>query len=296
MSSKKERVLISSAPLSDSSASNKSRALELYGEMRTSTPELSAAYPCAFERLPEETVCGRDFYHQYATFLTEYISSSARSEAGYLAPKTALVYFGALMQIAGTLYAQKGSQESKDFLTCLLPKAQTPSAHWYKRVRVNIHTTVTTRAAKNGEELDHSASPVTVEHLSLVSRAYALNGSEEAAERKMAISTLRSAAGRASEAGLVNWDGMEYDLGFDCPFQEFLQLKTGKVKRVPFLPGKTRHLCWYLDTADYLIGQRNRESYSPDEPAFLFPFLAKSSGSGTKISNFLKDLRQRPNV
>jgi hypothetical protein len=57
------------------------------------------------------------------------------------------------------------------------------------------------------------------------------------------------------------------------------------------MPGKTRHLCWYLDTADYLIGQRNRESYSPDEPAFLFPFLAKgSSGSGTKISNFLKDL------
>jgi hypothetical protein len=38
---------------------------------------------------------------------------------------TALGYFGALMQIAGGLYAQKGSPESKEFLTCLLPKSQT---------------------------------------------------------------------------------------------------------------------------------------------------------------------------
>ena len=82
-----------------------------------------------------------------------------------------------------------------------------------------------------------------------------------------------------------------YDLGFDCPFQEFLQLKTGKLKRVPFIPGKTRHLDWYLDLADFLIGQRDRETYSFGEPAFLFPFLAKgSSNSGQKISNYLKDL------
>ena len=203
------KALISDAPLSESSASTKSRALDIFSEMRESTPELKAAYPSAFERLPETTICSREFYHEWGTFLTEYKSSKVRYESGHLAPGTALGYFGALLQIAGGLHAQKGSQESRDFLSCLLPKSQTASAHWYKRVRLNIHTTLTTRAAKDGEELDHSAAPVSVEHLSLVSRAYSLNGSEEAAERKMAISTLRSAAGRASEAGLVNWDGME---------------------------------------------------------------------------------------
>ena len=177
--------------------------------MRESTPELKARYPCAFERLPETTVCSREFYHEWATFLTNYISSSARSETGHLAPGTAQGYFGALMQIAGSMYSQKGSQQSKDFLSCLLPKSQTPSAHWYRRVRLNIHTKLMTRATKNGEELDHSSNPVSVEHLQLVSRAYALNGSEEAAERKMVLSTLHAAAGRAQEASMVNWDGME---------------------------------------------------------------------------------------
>jgi hypothetical protein len=70
-SSKGGKTLISDAPLSESSASTKSRALDIFGEMRESTPELRAAYPCAFERLPETTVCSREFYHAWATFLTE---------------------------------------------------------------------------------------------------------------------------------------------------------------------------------------------------------------------------------
>ena len=208
-SSKSGKTLITDAPISDSSAATKSRALDIFSEMCQSTPELKAAYPCAFERLPESTICSREFYHGWATFLTEFTTSSARSETGHLAPGTATGYLGALMQVAGGLYAQKGSPESKDLLSCLLPKSQTPSAHWWKRLRLNVHMTLTLRAAKNGEELDHSAAPVSVEHLTLVSRAYSLHGSEEAAERKMSISTLRSAAGRAGEAGLVNWDGME---------------------------------------------------------------------------------------
>ena len=118
-------TLISDAPLSESSAATKSRARAIYEEMRVSTPELMAAYPCAFERLPESTICSREFFHVWGTFLTDYRSSSARSETGHLAPGTALGYFGALMQIAGGLYAQKGSPESKEFLTCLLPKSQT---------------------------------------------------------------------------------------------------------------------------------------------------------------------------
>ena len=70
-SSKGGKTLISDAPLSESSASTKSRALDIFGEMRESTPELRAAYPCAFERLPETTVCSMEFYHAWATFLTE---------------------------------------------------------------------------------------------------------------------------------------------------------------------------------------------------------------------------------
>ena len=78
----------------------------------------------------------------------------------------------------------------------------------------------------------------------------------------------------------------------DTPVSEFLQLKTGKVKRIPHLPGKTRHHCWYLNAGDYLMCAPAFDPYEKDDTttSFLFPQFAKVANPGTKMGAHIKDV------
>ena len=78
--------------------------------------------------------------------------------------------------------------------------------------------------------------------------ALARANTPEAATRKLAIKTLWRCAGRASEPGQLNYEGMEWNALGDCLVVQAPQEKVSKVKYVPFLAGSNRHTCWMVDT------------------------------------------------
>eukprot|EP00966_Prymnesium_polylepis_P196104 4544628-Prymnesium_polylepis.1 len=98
------------------------------------------------------------------------------------------------------------------------------------------------RAIEAGETLDHSVTPVYLEHVEAIYEAFALAGTAEAAQRKLAVKTLWRGAGRPIEVGFyINLAGMRYDALIKAPVFEIPQTKTSKYKLLPFLAGATRH-------------------------------------------------------
>ena len=120
--------------------------------------------------------------------------------------------------------------------------------------------------------------------------ALARANTPEAATRKLAIKTLWRCAGRASEPGQLNYEGMEWNALGDCLVVQAPQEKVSKVKYVPFLAGSNRHTCWMVDYGDELVLQRGMQEYRSDEKMLLIPEL-KGDNVGTKIGNYIKGLQ-----
>jgi hypothetical protein len=125
-----------------------------------------------------------------------------------------------------------------------------------------------------------------------MSAALARANTPEAAQRKLAIKTLWRCAGRASEPGQLNYEGMEWNALGDCLVVQAPQEKVSKVKYVPFLAGSNRHTCWMVDYGDELVLQRGMQEYRSDEKMLLIPEL-KGDNVGTKIGNYIKVSNRR---
>ena len=67
------------------------------------------------------------------------------------------------------------------FFTCLDPKAGTPSALWLRRLKSGIKRFVFERSIAQGDRIDKSETPVYSLHVRELNKAYALEGSAEAA-------------------------------------------------------------------------------------------------------------------
>ena len=118
--------------------------------------------------------------------------------------------------------------------------------------------------------------------------ALSMNGAEcersrlsQAAKRKLALTTTWRTAGRSSEAVTLTIDQLEWEDEFGAAYAEVAQTKVSKMKLIALVAGRHRHCCWLLDFADYLTIVE-RENYDPEQPAWIFPELARVKQGGTK--------------
>ena len=144
----------------------------------------------------------------------------------------------------------------KQFFTCL-DKCNTDAAKWLRGLKNNMEKIGFDRDVKDGKKIDNSATPLYHEEMSNINAAYARANTPESAVRKFSIAHLWSAAGRSSEAAFCNLDGMQWDTLHQCVFVEYAQIKVSRVKLIACVAGATRHLCWFLNLADYMaVGHR----------------------------------------
>ena len=73
------------------------------------------------------------------------------------------------------------------------------------------------RSMKAGEVMDESAKPIHLNMLYDLARAFALANHYEAAMRSLSCSTVTRACGRASEAGFISYNGVQWDALHQCP-------------------------------------------------------------------------------
>lgn len=66
------------------------------------------------------------------------------------------------------------------------------------------------------------------------------------------LNTAESASGRAGEAAWCSLNALRWDPHFTCVVEEIVQMKTNKIKLIPFVAGQHRHRCWFLQLGDYL--------------------------------------------
>ena len=87
----------------------------------------------------------------------------------------------------------------------------------------------------------------------------------------------------------VHWSSLDWDIEFTGVFTEIKQSKTHKSKIIAYVAGANRHLCFFLNTADYLA-TRTLPIYDPAATDWLIPELQVTNSPGTTLDNFIKAL------
>ena len=113
--------------------------------------------------------------------------------------------------------------ETALFLTCLDSNSNTTSASWLRKIKAAIVTKSFQRAVTQGDTMDTSATPIYASHVRLLNRAYALEGSPDAATRKFALTCLQRAVGRSAELASCILDNVVWDEVLQCAFIEIIQ-------------------------------------------------------------------------
>ena len=106
-----------------------------------------------------------------------------------LALTTVLVYLGLGINMAKRQSSTVPTDEptrhiTTHFFTCLVPRASTDSARWFRRLKDWVCRWGFQRSRDDGVDMDHSDTPVYPEDMGLICRALALHGAAEAAERE----------------------------------------------------------------------------------------------------------------
>jgi len=127
---------------------------------------------------------------------------SGRNRGNFLSMDTATNYLSTIINIQSNKYKTIGSAEAKLFFTCLDSNARTESTTWLKALKSQMRRFIC-RCKDACEDMDQSATPVYLQHVKSMLKAYAKKGDKEAAESSFAIITAHQAAGRASEASLT---------------------------------------------------------------------------------------------
>ena len=167
--------------MSKSHANTKARALALFEAYRTSDGARASLLPVRWDLLSAAQVCRTDVWDGFAEFLSEeYLSEASRDQDGHLAIGTQLDYLGAALNQAAARFKAVGDASVKLFFTCLDGKASTDEADWLRKLKDKMVKRAFKRARDNGEEIDHSCTPVYGEDVRKICRAFAREGSAQA--------------------------------------------------------------------------------------------------------------------
>ena len=177
----------------------KANVIRIFEKFRTTAPGMKEKYPrpVAFDQLPEEALCDPEVYALFATYLTEYYKiETGQYKGNGLSHETAANYLSSIINQAAARFKATGSNTAKLFFTCLDTNATTDSAKWLHGLK-NTMTRKYFEDAKMdpGCRLDKSATPLYLEHVEAMIKAYAQEGSADAAVRRMAILATHISAG-----------------------------------------------------------------------------------------------------
>jgi len=120
--------------------------------------------------------------------------------------------------------------------------------------------------------------------------ALAREGSADSSMRALALSILRMAAGRSSEAAWATWESMEWDDFLRCVFFALPQSKVSDIKLTCLVAGMSRHDCPFVAMGDYIALNPDRDMHIEGDEWWLLPGLQDVKSPGEKIGSFMQAL------
>ena len=242
-----------------------------------------------------EHATNRMVWQHFADFLVyHYIIPMGKKKGQPLGVQSAIYYLNTAMQLASKVHPGCA------FFLCTdknVSVDHNEDRKWLENVRQNMWKICFARAVENGDKIDEAATPLYLEHVEAILRAYARSTSlsddqaKRAHRRKLSVLSLWQVAGRSGEIATLSYNKLEWDEHFKCVFVEVNQLKTTKTKKVVFSAGAHRHLCWFTAFGDRLCSESVSDK-KPDEigTTWLFPDLCDLYSPGTKIGDYIKAL------
>jgi hypothetical protein len=188
-----------------------------------------------FETMDEVKAAEFKVWEAFATFLAlEYTISAGKSKDSFLKSSVSTSTLSTVMCAARDKFEPTGTDTTKLFFSCLNPSSGTNHAHWLRKLKLNMNRIDFERLKTAGTSMkDDAADPIYIEDVRRLHSSYALHGSEEAAERKIAIVAAHQAAGRSSEISWATLGGLRYDIHYNCLILEIPQPKISKVSQSP---------------------------------------------------------------
>ena len=157
----------------------------------------------------------------------------------------------------------------------------TEMADWLRAIKNKVTREVISRKLISGEPIDKSVTPIPRCLIEKLNAAYARCGDGESAKRKFAIGQTHRSAGRAGESAFQTFDSLEWSPEEHCMFIQVGQSKVSKVKICAMVSGANRHICFFMDMADYLA-TTVLATYKQDVSTFLFPGM-QDAQCGAKV-------------
>ena len=185
-----------------------------------------------------------------------------------------------------------GSDAAKYFFTCLDVNSTSDVANWLRGLKKNIRRASFNRSRDAGEKMDQSCTPVYIEQIMNMSKAYQMDGTAEAVTRCFSLVGAQQCAGRSGELAWIVTDNLEWDSHYTCAIAELPMSKPSKMKYVAFVAGVNRYVCFFTALGDSLALSNNWLTISddPDDADWLFKDLRSTQTPGVKLGTYMKQL------
>ena len=266
---------------SNSWRASKTSHLRLYEVFRLQlTAKEKPLAPCAWANLTEAHLYNRELYMTWAFWLSRIYEKPSKGKSGdlHLSYGSVMAYFNSLVALADAKVNPK-SDRARLFFMCRDFKGSSEEAKWLQGVKDQMHRHIFQRCTMNNIPMDMSADPVYPEDGAVMCRALALEGSAEAADRKMIVCSVIQGGCRAGELAFVLVEDMRWDPHFKVVQAKSSMVKVSKNKIISFMAGIDRHWCWFRQWADAMVmnkraqfaGDLDKEGNPIPNPHFLSP-------------------------
>ena len=144
-------------------------------------------------------------------------------------------------------------RDTQDWLMCLNGD-NSDQAEWYKKLKAKMGRLIFHRKLHESKDAQATTEhEIFLKHVKALCCALARANTDEGARRKFAIKTLWAACGRASEPGLLSYEGMRWNELLECIAIESAQSKPSKLKYALFMAGLDHLSDWVIDFGDMLV-------------------------------------------
>jgi hypothetical protein len=173
--------LIGSGGVSDSWLQQKSNVKNIFEAFRTAKDAYTTLAPVPLIELSNAQMTSRALWESAATFLVrEYVIKPGPHKGALLKFTNVLNYLRSVMRVCEDICRQRSGARPV-FFSCLDTGSLSDDAQWFKGLKKNVLRETFERAKASGEPLDGSATPIYLEDVEALNRAFCLKGSSEAA-------------------------------------------------------------------------------------------------------------------
>ena len=269
------------------------------------SPELTAKWGTDFEAVPEQYAADMEIYSHIATYLVKnyIIEEGCRNAGGTLKNRVAMQDWSEMILIQKERFSKSTEQTTKvrrarahghirtvaplttcsalllrqDFFACTKGDKTTEVGLWWSNMRTNLNRHAFNNNVFGPNKIDDSPSEIYLSHVVALMKGLSKANTPESAERKFAIMTLWRMAGRAGEPAFLSYEGTMWNALHETACIECVQVKSSKLKFVPFVAGSSRHKDWLLAFADDLVLKRGDTLYDSNEKTWMLPCLQDCS-------------------